>query len=107
MPEAMAARRWLVEGRVQGVGFRWFVRRRARRLGLDGWVRNLDDGCVEAAASGSEDDLDQLAEALGEGPPAARVDRLRAVAGAEVVPGAGFEVRGDGPAGGLGDEPEN
>ena len=70
----MTARRFLVSGRVQGVGFRWFVTRLGSELGLRGIVRNLRDGRVEVVASGTESALAQLAEALTDGPPAARVD---------------------------------
>ena len=63
-----------VTGIVQGVGFRWFVRERARRLGLSGWVRNLADGSVEVAASGDAYQLDLLRGELRRGPNGARVD---------------------------------
>lgn len=62
-----------VEGVVQGVGFRWFVRRRAEHLGLAGWVRNLDDGSVEVAASGRPDALAAFRAALHAGPAGASV----------------------------------
>ena len=65
-----------VAGRVQGVGFRWFVREAARRAGLAGWVRNRGDGRVEIAASGSEDAVAALVAAAREGPPGARVDQV-------------------------------
>jgi len=65
-----------VTGIVQGVGFRWFVRERARRLGLDGWVRNLPDGSVEVLASGDRGQLQLLREELERGPDGAVVDRL-------------------------------
>lgn len=65
-----------VAGRVQGVGFRWFVREEARRLGVSGWVTNLDDGTVEVAASGEQASLDRLRAALQVGPPGARVDSV-------------------------------
>jgi acylphosphatase len=68
------ARRFLVTGRVQGVGFRWFVVRQAESLGLSGWTRNRRDGRVEVVAQGDASALDALAAALAEGPPAARVD---------------------------------
>jgi len=67
----------LVRGRVQGVGFRWFVRAQARELGLQGWCANLGDGGVEVWAEGAADALDQLAARLRSGPPAARVDEVR------------------------------
>ena len=65
-----------VVGRVQGVGFRWFVREKARRLGLSGWVRNLPDGSVEVVAAGEGGQLDLLKEELRRGPPGAVVDGL-------------------------------
>jgi len=68
--------RFLVHGRVQGVGFRWFVAREAGRLSLQGYVQNLPDGTVEVWASGDEAALRQLEQALGRGPSAARVDRV-------------------------------
>jgi acylphosphatase len=70
------ARRFLVSGRVQGVGFRAFVVEAARGLGLAGWVRNLADGRVEALAEGEDAALDRLAAALARGPLLARVDRV-------------------------------
>ena len=62
-----------VTGVVQGVGFRWFVRERARRLGLAGWVRNLPDGSVEVLAEGDQGQLDLLEGELKKGPQGARV----------------------------------
>ena len=67
---------FLIQGRVQGVGFRWFVQREAGELGLRGWVRNTEDGEVEVVASGSEADLAELRHSLRQGPRGARVDRL-------------------------------
>ncbi len=61
---------------VQGVGFRWYVKRRADRLGLKGWVRNLPAGQVEVVAKGSEEALTELEELLKKGPPAARVEKV-------------------------------
>ena len=69
----LQAMRVLVRGRVQGVGFRFFVLQEARRLGLRGSAHNLADGRVEVVAVGAAADLDQLAERLAVGPPAARV----------------------------------
>ena len=68
--------RVVVRGRVQGVGFRWFVREEARRRNLAGWVRNLPDGAVEVAAKGPHDDVLALRSALACGPSGARVDAL-------------------------------
>lgn len=65
-----------VRGRVQGIGFRWFVRVHARRLGLAGWVANLPDGSVEIAASGDEAKLDDLKRAVERGPDGALVEAL-------------------------------
>ncbi len=70
----MQARRFLVRGRVQGVGFRWFVEREAHMLGLAGWVRNNSDGAVEVLAQGTREQLSALRARLQEGPRAARVD---------------------------------
>lgn len=63
-----------VAGQVQGVGFRWFVREEARRLGVAGWVRNLPSGEVELLAEGDEALLSELAKRVGKGPPGARVE---------------------------------
>ena len=68
----------MVHGDVQGVGFRYFVQRKAHALGLSGWVRNNDDGTVELVAEGPRRDLDELSRAAGEGPRMARVDRVDA-----------------------------
>jgi acylphosphatase len=70
----MIARRYIVRGRVQGVGFRWYVDHEARQLGLAGWVRNNIDGTVETLAIGTEPQLAALSKKLQEGPRAARVD---------------------------------
>jgi acylphosphatase len=70
------ARRYLVRGRVQGVGFRWFVEREAHILGIAGWVRNNNDGTVEVLAQGTRDQLSGLHSRLREGPRAARVDSV-------------------------------
>jgi len=72
----MAAARFLVSGRVQGVYFRASTRERALALGLAGHARNLADGRVEVIAEGDADVLAQLEQWLHEGPPAARVDRV-------------------------------
>jgi acylphosphatase len=67
-----------VTGRVQGVGFRWFVQRMACSSGLTGFVRNLPNGGVEAVAEGDEQALDRLLDALRQGPPAARIEDVKA-----------------------------
>jgi acylphosphatase len=66
----------VVRGDVQGVGFRYFVQRKARQLDLRGWVRNNDDGNVEVVAEGERAALEQLKRALDEGPRMARVDSV-------------------------------
>ena len=65
-----------VVGRVQGVGFRWFVRERAEELGVSGWVRNTRAGDVEVAASGDEGALAKLEAAVSSGPTGASVQRV-------------------------------
>ena len=72
----MQAKRYIVRGRVQGVGFRWFVDHEARQLGLSGWVRNNLDGAVEVLAMGTEQQLGALRKKLEKGPRAARVDEV-------------------------------
>jgi acylphosphatase len=68
-----------VVGRVQGVGFRWWVRTAADRLGLTGWVMNgSDERSVELVAEGRRQALDQLEQLLRQGPPGAVVDRVEA-----------------------------
>lgn len=63
----------VIRGRVQGVGFRYFVMRAARALDLTGWTRNRDDGTVEVEAEGARPSLDRLVERLRQGPPGAAV----------------------------------
>lgn len=83
-----------VTGVVQGVGFRWFVRERARRLGLAGWVRNRPDGSVEVAASGEPGQIDLLMAELQRGPDGSAVDRVEELANGQTseLP-APFEIR--------------
>lgn len=69
-------RHYLIHGRVQGVGFRWFVHREAAEIGLRGWVRNTDEGHVEAVAVGDADQLAELESALRKGSRGSRVDRI-------------------------------
>ena len=70
----LAGRRYIVSGRVQGVGFRFFVRDAALREGIRGWVRNRDDGRVEIEGEGDADALLRFERALRRGPTGARVD---------------------------------
>jgi acylphosphatase len=67
---------FLIQGRVQGVGFRWFVHREASELDLRGWVRNTEDGDVEVVAAGTVDDLAELRASLRKGPRGSRVDHV-------------------------------
>jgi len=67
---------FLIQGRVQGVGFRWYVHREASELDLRGWVRNTEEGEVEVLAAGEAADLAELRASLRRGPRGSRVDRL-------------------------------
>jgi len=67
---------FLIRGRVQGVGFRWYVQREAGELDLRGWVRNTEEGDVEVVAAGSPGDLNELRSSLRRGPRGARVDNV-------------------------------
>jgi acylphosphatase len=86
------ARHWFVDGTVQGVGFRYFVRDKAAALGLTGWVRNIEDGRVEVYAAGPADKLSDLAAALHIGP---RMAEVRSVEEREaaVEQHGGFHIR--------------
>ena len=74
MTEPNEARRYTVRGRVQGVGFRWFVEAEAHKLRVGGWVRNTSNGAVELLAVGTRAQLAALQAKLWQGPRAARVD---------------------------------
>jgi len=90
---AIQASRFVVRGRVQGVGFRWFVEREAHILKIAGWVRNNPDSTVEVLAQGTREQLAGLHSRLREGPRAARVDDVE-VKGAGAIPGlTSFQVR--------------
>jgi acylphosphatase len=84
--------RLIVRGRVQGVGFRWWAREEAGRLGLDGWVRNLADGSVELLAAGPETVVVEFIESCRSGPRGARVSSVERHAAADEAVG-GFEAR--------------
>lgn len=88
MPESY---RFTVSGRVQGVFFRQSTCDKARALGLDGWVRNCDDGSVEGVAAGKVEALRALREWLHRGPPAAHVETVDWVPETQ-VPAPGFKV---------------
>jgi acylphosphatase len=89
----MQARRWLIRGRVQGVGFRRFVQREAVELCLNGWVRNLDDGRVEAFAQGAAGALDALQGRLWQGPRWGEVRDVEALEEAPVARQNSFQIR--------------
>lgn len=88
----MVTRRYFVSGRVQGVGFRWFVEREAKALGVSGWTRNLSDGRVEVLASGTKAQQEELLARLHVGP---RASEVRGVEVQEEEPAkfAGFLIR--------------
>ena len=81
-----------IEGRVQGVGFRYWTERVATKLGLTGWVRNRRDGSVEAVFSGPADAVAEMLQRCHDGPPSARVDRINVVEEGDPPP-AGFDVK--------------
>jgi acylphosphatase len=86
--------RFHITGLVQGVGFRYFVHRRASGLGLLGWVRNLPDGRVEVVASGTPEGILNLETALRQGPPMARVQQVEKFdISDEVASVKSFEIR--------------
>ena len=87
---------FLIRGRVQGVGFRWFVHREASELGLRGWVRNTDTGDVEVVASGPPEDLDELRIELKRGSRGSRVDKIieHELDEAEAAALRDFEIQG-------------
>lgn len=66
----------MIRGRVQGVGFRFYVQETAQALNLSGWVRNLSDGAVEAYGEGNKENLDAWIQKLQQGPPMSRVENL-------------------------------
>ncbi len=89
-------RHFLVRGRVQGVGFRWFVQREASELSLSGWVRNTEEGEVELVVSGDAAGLDELRQSLEKGPRGSRVDQVleHALAESEAEGLAAFRIEG-------------
>lgn len=91
--DPMARLEVVIGGRVQGVGFRYFVLREAKRLGLAGWVANLPDGGVRCVAEGPKPSLEALAKALSAGPPGAHVADIALQWGPPIDATDRFEVR--------------
>ena len=87
------SRRFVVSGRVQGVGFRYFALDAARREGLHGYVTNNDDGTVEALAEGEAEAVERFERALRRGPSHARVERVTVDDLPPSMTGSGFEIR--------------
>jgi acylphosphatase len=87
------ARRYIISGRVQGVGFRYYAEAAAAREGIHGWVRNLPDGRVEASAEGEADAVDRFESKLRHGPPGARVEDVEVEDTVPAGRDAGFSVR--------------
>ncbi len=86
-------RRYLISGRVQGVGFRWFVEREAAQIGITGWVRNCENGDVEVMATGTREQHISLRARLQQGPRASRVDHVSESA-APMLEAASFRIEG-------------
>ena len=86
-------RRYLISGRVQGVGFRWFVEREAATIGVTGWVRNCENGDVEVMATGTREQHNSLRHKLQEGPRAARVDHINE-SGVPLLESQSFRIEG-------------
>jgi len=87
------ARRFLITGRVQGVGFRFYAEAVAGREGVHGWVQNLADGRVEIAAEGEAEALERFERAIRHGPRGARVDRLDVEDDVPTGRETGFSIR--------------
>jgi acylphosphatase len=86
------SRRYLIGGRVQGVGFRYFTQREADEIGVTGWIRNLDDGRVEAHANGTARQLDDFEARLRQGPRGAHIQSFESVESAPTDAGD-FRIR--------------
>jgi acylphosphatase len=89
----MVAKRLLIEGRVQGVGFRFFAEERAAVEGVHGYVRNLPDGRVEVFIEGDDQSVERVERALRRGPPGARVERVEVELAAPTGRATGFSIR--------------
>lgn len=94
MTSDLLACRWLIAGRVQGVGFRWYTIRKAEECGVAGWVRNLPDGRVEAVAKGKRDSIAAFDAVLRRGPRLSDVENVDKVdIPHETVSDKSFHVR--------------
>jgi acylphosphatase len=91
MPEP-EARRWIVIGRVQGVGYRYFARQTARAMGVRGWIRNLPDGSCEVQVAASADALQLFKEELLRGPRGALVEDIEDERLVQVPTWQGFQI---------------
>jgi acylphosphatase len=89
----IVARRYVIGGRVQGVGFRMFAESAAGREGVHGYVRNLDDGRVEAVVEGDQASVDRVELALRRGPSGARVESFEVEPAAPSHRATGFHIR--------------
>lgn len=87
------ARRYIISGRVQGVGFRYFTQAEAARAGVHGWVRNLPDGRVEIRAEGEADALDTFERQVRQGPRGARVEAVEVDRASPDGRDTGFTIR--------------
>ena len=92
MPD-LETRRYVISGRVQGVGFRWFVEREAAQLNVTGWVRNCTNGDVEVMATGTREQLNSLRQKLEQGPRASRVDQV-GESKAQLLDAPSFRIEG-------------
>ena len=89
----LVARRVVLKGRVQGVGFRFFAEESARREGVNGWIANRPDGAVELFVEGDREAVDRLEAKLRHGPPGARIDTVTVDEGVPTGRATGFRVR--------------
>ena len=92
MKSTLVSRRYVIRGRVQGVGFRSFVQIAARKVGLDGQVLNRGDGSVEAVAVGEVEAIESFEQALRTGPPNARIEGVEITDSAPTGFGSGFSI---------------
>lgn len=88
----MKALEWIVEGRVQGVSFRYFTYQAAQQIGIAGWVKNMPDGTVKVLAIGEEETLERFQAVVRRGPPMARVDGFKERTVEPIPRIKGFEI---------------